>query len=57
MPFPGEPQRGPCEPIAARVKVTPPGERARLVLRWTRDPVCGHGGIDLPALRAGSRGF
>ena len=55
IPGPGEPQtRGPCEPKAYRVRITPPPGGGTLVGPVTPPtPVCEHGTISLRALSPG----
>ena len=55
IPGPGEPQtRGPCEPKAYRVRITPPPGGGTLVRPVTPPtPVCEHGTISLRALSPG----
>jgi hypothetical protein len=55
IPGPGEPQtRGPCEPKAYRVRITPPPGGGMLVGPVTPPtPVCEHGTISLRALSPG----
>ena len=55
IPGPGEPQtRGPCEPKAHRVRITPPPGGGTLVGPVTPPtPVCEHGTISLRALSPG----
>jgi hypothetical protein len=54
IPGPGEPQtRGPCEPKAYRVRVTPPPGVGTLVVPvLPPTSVCEHGGMSLKALTA-----
>jgi hypothetical protein len=55
IPGPGEPQtRGPCEPKAYRLRITPPPGGGTLVGPVTPPtPVCEHGTISLRALSPG----
>jgi hypothetical protein len=50
-PAPGENLRGPCEPVSAWLEVTPPDERAYLLVRFGQH-VCGHGSMSATALSA-----
>ena len=52
IPGPGEPQtRGPCEPKAYKVRVTPPPGGGTLIAPVSPPtPVCEHGGMSLRAL-------
>jgi hypothetical protein len=47
VPGPGEPQTGACEPAPRWAQVTPPDERALLLIPWRLGPVCQHGRIDI----------
>ncbi len=54
-PWPGERQKGNCEPPSAWLEVTPPDERRHLLVRFGAS-VCGHGQLASTALsRAMSR--
>jgi len=48
-PAPRENLRGPCEPVSAWLEVTPPDERAYLLVRFGQR-VCGHGSMSATAL-------
>jgi hypothetical protein len=50
-PGPGESLRGPCEPVSAWLEVTPPDERAYVLVRFGQR-VCGHGSMSATALSA-----
>lgn len=45
IPVGEEPADGPCEPVAAQVRVTPPGGAQHLSVPWPFRQVCGHGTI------------
>jgi hypothetical protein len=47
IPGAGEPQSGACEPASRWAQVTPPDERAFLVIPWRLGSVCQHGRIDI----------
>jgi hypothetical protein len=53
LPLNDEAQTGPCEPTPARADITPPGEVQPLSVKWSFDPVCGHGQIDARSMQAG----
>jgi hypothetical protein len=46
IPGPGEPMRGPCEPLARVVLITPPDETSQLRRSWRFGRVCEHGSIE-----------
>lgn len=53
IPGTGEPTRGRCEPLPARIEVTPPDDIGHLVLPWRFGPVCEHGAITVRPMRLG----
>jgi hypothetical protein len=47
---------GPCEPVAARIRISPPGGGTLVGLVSPPTSVCEHGGMTLTTLIAGKRG-
>ncbi len=47
-------EASPCEPLAAKVHVTPPDETATLTTSWPGGSVCQHGQIFVTAFRPGT---